>query len=173
MSDNAQMTITEFLEARIAEDEAVARAASGSTVEGQVGAWSPVPGGDEWAVCDGDFDVEVLVALRPDLPRPPQPLDGLWGAVAGWEDLGRTDDREDVIQTAQHIARHDPARVLAECAAKRAIIEQNQSYVEAAAEREGIAFVGARCGQEVTGDVLKLFAAVYAGHEDYRQEWAL
>jgi len=70
-------------------------------------------------------------------------------------------------------ARFSPARVLAECAAKRAIIEQNQSYVEAAAEREGIAFVGARCGQEVTGDVLKLFAAVYADHEDYRQEWAL
>ena len=106
MSDNAQMTITEFLEARIAEDEAEAK----------------------WVEAEGDHGSSPV----------------------------------------QH-----PARVLAECAAKRAIIKQNQSYVEAAAEREGIAFVGARCWQEVTGDVLKLFAAVYADHEDYRQEWAL
>ena len=64
-----------------------------------------------------------------------------------------------------------PARVLSECAAKRAIIEQHQNYMRAAAEREGIAFIGARCGQEVTGDVLKLFAAAYKDHPDYDKNW--
>jgi len=104
MSENKPMTITEFLEARIGEDEARAKYVS------------------EYGDTGGLFD---------------------------------------------------PARVLAECAAKRAVIEQRQTYAKAVAESEGIAFVGARCGQEVIGDVLKLLAAVYKHHPDYQQEWAL
>jgi len=63
-------------------------------------------------------------------------------------------------------------RQLAECAAKRAIIEQHKRYAREAAENVGIAFVGARSGQEVTADSLKSLAAIYADHQDYQQEWA-
>lgn len=55
---------------------------------------------------------------------------------------------------AEHIARYDPKRVLAECAAKRAIIEWHRNWpvlVEAPA--------------------LHILAAVYADHPDYREEW--
>ena len=159
------MTITEFLEARIAEDEAVALAASGSTVEGEIGAWSPVSGGDQWAVGDGDFEVEVLVALRPSLPLPPKPLSGYWGAVTGWQDLEHA-DRAYVLPLAEHIARHDPARVLAECAAKRAIIEACERLEDQRLDSND-------WSMDLTSEViLGPLAAVYADHADYQQEWA-
>jgi hypothetical protein len=64
-----------------------------------------------------------------------------------------------------------PARVLAECAAKRAIVEMHETYAAAITESVGIAWVGARCGQEVTGDALKSLASVYADHPDFSTEW--
>jgi hypothetical protein len=86
-------SITEFLEARIADDEGLATEA---------------------------------------LPGEPS----VWGA-RGW---------------------YDPARVLAECAAKRAIIETQPVSKIAALPNPFI---------------LRALAAVYSGHPDYRQEWAL
>lgn len=55
-----------------------------------------------------------------------------------------------------------PARVLAECAAKRAIIGMSiqatrESYVNAAA---------------YLADALQALATVYADHPDYREEWS-
>ena len=60
----------------------------------------------------------------------------------------------------EHIARHDPARVLAECAAQRAIIEgdyweRNDGYV----------------GIEVIEDVFRFLALPDADHPDYHEEW--
>lgn len=92
-ADKRRMTITEFLEARIAEDETVAR--------------------DAIANGEGALD---------------------------WADDG---DPTDI-----HIARHDPARVLAECAAKRAVIVYSPPKT------------------------LQHLAAIYADHPDYQQEWA-
>ena len=94
------MTLAEFLLARIAEDEAIARRSVN---------WSE--GITEWA--DGG---------DPD-----------------WE----------------HIARWDPARVLAECEAKREIVVE-MAY-DGLGPREWI---------------LHQLALPYAGHPDYRQEWA-
>jgi hypothetical protein len=51
------------------------------------------------------------------------------------------------------IARWDPARVLAECAAKRRIVEMY-------------------AGQHGQPYVLHFLALPYADHPDYRQEWA-
>lgn len=77
---------------------------------------------------------------------------------------------------AEHIARHDPARVLREVAAKRAIIE-------AADEATGLDIsvdidrgVGRRNMDEdpYVGDlILRALAVVYSDHPDYRIEWAL
>jgi hypothetical protein len=187
-------SITEFLLARIAEDEAAARAASGWTVQGEIGAWSPVPGGDEWAVDDGDFEVEVLVALRPDLERPPRVLEGLWGAIACWEDLD-PEGRRYVVPMAVHIAQHDPARVLAECEAKRAIIKQYEewpvlversphissdaddlqsmtfritSQIAWVTEREYVKRFGV---EPPTTPMIRSLAAVYKKHPGYKKEW--
>lgn len=99
MSD---LSITEFLLARIAEDEQVARAAQS--------------------------------------PR---------GATIF------TDPRRGGKQSMlDHIARHDPARVLAECQAKRRIVAP---WVGTVTENEA--------------RVLLALAAVYADHPDYSEEW--
>lgn len=57
----------------------------------------------------------------------------------------------------EHIARHSPARVLAECVAKRRIVEH--------VEPDPLTLS--------PGDdyVLRLLAQVYADHPDYREEW--
>lgn len=95
------MTITEFLEARIAEDEALAQ-----TIQER----------GEWR------GIQVNAAT----------------------------------ETAVHVERWHPARVLAECAAKRAILEVCDD------------------GGPWPSDIDRIhsaLAAVYADHPDYRDEW--
>ena len=107
------MTLTEFLLARIAEDEAAARVA---------GAWLRAPDGHNddvlWSVADGQ--AEPFLAQYA---------------------VGRHFD---------HIAHHDPARVLAECEAKRQLIERvgNPNWAG-----------------------FNILALPYADHPDYQQEW--
>jgi hypothetical protein len=70
---------------------------------------------------------------------------------------------------ADHVARHDPARVLADIEADRALI---RDYVESEAAL-GVApdmwDVGRVEGLRVA---LRTHAARYAKHEDYIEEWA-
>ena len=96
------MTITEFLLARIAEDEVVAKRAAGSTAH-RPGEWSWTGGGD------------VVGAVG----RPVVYEDGPWTSVVECDGA-----------TGVHIARHDPARVLAECEAKRRIVEDALDFAE-------------------------------------------
>jgi hypothetical protein len=110
------LTITEFLLARITEDEAVARTAT-----------------------DDRFS---------------------WASV---------DYNSSECET--HGTRHDPARILAECAAKRAIIHAHQILIY-----DGIRGEVAECIRECPGspcETLQALATVYATHEDYHPEWAL
>lgn len=137
-------SITEFLLARIAEDEAVARAA----------AWVPDP--DE---PDDDYD-------------------NPWA-----KDHGEFASRGGAKFT--HILRNDPARVLAECAAKRAIVELYERHREnrdarrhpRARAAEDYVAVQDRRKQEartrVAEDVIFHLAAVYRNHPDYQHEWTL
>jgi hypothetical protein len=151
------MTLSEFLLARIAEDEEVARTASGGTVIGEPYNWRPVDTGDEWApnVDLRNGDVEVLVALRPGLPRPANVMSGYWGQVVSLaEGAGANENLSPESDLAAHIARHDPARVLAECEAKRRIVEMH-AYQE----------------EHFTPDELRALALPYADHPDYREEW--
>jgi hypothetical protein len=119
------MELVEFLLARIGEDEAAARGAYGV----------------RWEVIEGVNASQVLVhraEIRDDKWRV-----GHLGHVATVE---RGHD-------VAHIARWDPARVLAECAAKRRIVEMY-------------------AGQHGQPYVLHFLTLPYAAHPDYRQEWA-
>ena len=110
-------SLTDFLLARIAEDEAVARAS----------------------------DPAVWVS-------------GLAWRVARVERSGAT---------AAHIARHDPARVLAESESKRAIVEVH--YEVPASDIKW-----SNCGVCMSGwpcVTLRHLAAVYADHPDYDPTW--
>lgn len=113
----AHMTLTEFLLARIQEDELTAQAA---------------------------------------IAR-----DASWGVYFGdqvHDDLGVIVVPVSSAEVAEHISRHDPARVLAECEAKRQVI--------AAADRPGDPV-----GSAVMEFVLGRLALPYAEHLDYRDEW--
>jgi hypothetical protein len=144
------MTIVEFLEARIAEDEALAQAAAESTTPAMDTSREPV--GPTWEDGDG------MVLGKLDKDGYPIPL---------WDNEGSWTLSMDPAVSA-HVARHDPARVLAECAAKRAIIKEwedpasLQDY-----DREGAFYASA-----IT-HVLECLAAVYKDHPDYQEEWSV
>ena len=75
-------------------------------------------------------------------------------------------------QDADHIARHDPARVLAECEAKRRIVAQYQGATLARDNNQGtIARLLGDTIVETLTELLPLLALPYADHPDYRQEW--
>lgn len=131
----ADMTITEFLKARIAEDERAARDAT-------EGPWEvkPTKGGDQPWITEVGSDY--------------------WLARTS-SDPGSARDAN-----AQHIARHDPSRVLAECAAKRAILEQRKGSDSSMNDDEWTMGYS-----DANYDALYAIASVYAGHPDFQQEW--
>jgi hypothetical protein len=142
------MTLVEFLRARLDEDEQVARAA--------------MPGPWRWST-DGAF-----------LGETSSTSDWTWGhcgpdlLAANGEDVltstGYDADNVVVLRAdAEHIARHDPARVLAEVAAKRALI----AAVDA--DKDPFDALGAESAYESL--VCEHLALPYAGHPDYREEW--
>ncbi|MDQ0241191.1 DUF6221 family protein [Arthrobacter bambusae] len=117
------MTITEFLLARIEEDEWTAR----------------------------------LVAEGPGEAHG----EGYWPVRIGV-------NGEDA--TFAHVGAN-PARVLSECAAKRAIVEAHHINIYVGPKGEV-----PECNLDCRGnpcDTLQALAAVYASHEDYEQGWAL
>jgi hypothetical protein len=80
-------------------------------------------------------------------------------------------------RAAEHVARFDPARVLAECAAKRGIV------LACRAARPDLSILGARPHgmadfpvaphdqHQLAALTLALLAMPYAAHHDYRSEW--
>lgn len=74
----------------------------------------------------------------------------------------------------EHIARHDPARVLAEVEAKRRIVELADEASGLDAVVDGEFRVGSRdpVAEPYIGDlILRHLAAPYAGHPDYDARW--
>jgi hypothetical protein len=77
---------------------------------------------------------------------------------------------------AVHIARWDPARVLAECEAKRRIVEAADEATGLDMTVDSERLVGPRdlVADPYLGDVmLRLLAMPYADHPDYAEEWRL
>lgn len=66
--------------------------------------------------------------------------------------------------TTEHIARHNPARVLREIEAKREIVRQANLY---------LCDSGPGCGYRTKHghNVLRLLALPYADHPDYQETW--
>jgi hypothetical protein len=119
--------LVEYLRARIAEDEAAARAAD----------W-----GESWA-------------------------EHRWQFASSNDRRAMIDFNERI---RDHIARWDPARVLAECAAKLAIIDRHDRLTGAGGVyRDGVPCQmcwPARCE-------LHLFAQPYAGRDDFNPAWRM
>lgn len=115
------MNITEFLDARITEDEELANAA----LNGRHGKHET----------DWDYGGYVLGAERDATPKQDEFITTWW-----------------------------PARVLAECAAKRKIITEHSPVDPCDAHDAEF--------KTVTCDTIRTLAAVYKDHPDYQEEWA-
>jgi hypothetical protein len=166
MAQTAVMTLTEFLVARIAEDEAVARAASD-------GPWTYAPGGDS------DDGVVERAEPHPASVGHGSFNESRFVAMTSYDTLSGTTHNSD--SDGAHIARHDPARVLAECKAKQRIVELHAIRIE----REWVNPVDGPAYEvnehycEVCDwvpdacDTVKALAAIYADHPDYDEAWRL
>lgn len=130
------MTLVEFLLARIAEDEKLAREALEENPEPT--AW----------VAERRYDGTWAMDLHSTHPD------------ADSHGVG-----EDVLvprEMAKHIVGWKPARVLAECEAKRRIVERYENTTfDHWAEPD----------REYEHWILPLLAVPYADHPDYQQEW--
>ena len=126
------MTLTEFLEARIAEDEEIAQSAT-------PGPWEQNNGRSVFG---------------------PRPEDAWYGPNL----VADTKQRDD----AEFIARFNPARVLAECKAKRRIVALH----EKCGTGRGRCDDGGHGWDDELGCLdLALLALPDADHPDYRPEW--
>jgi hypothetical protein len=92
----------------------------------------------------------------------------MWRDASGWlisEDMyiAEVDDGS----TLAHIARHDPARTLREVEAKRRILDEHalNGWACSTCDNEDVE-------QSFPCPTLRLLASVWAGHPDYRPEWA-
>ena len=125
------MTLTEFLLARIADDEAVARKVPGQHFSTWNRSWDA-----------GFRDLVIDAGEGGRLVTLPETMD-------------------------EHVCRWDPARVLAECAAKRAIVEEH-GPVGVDCRSCGVAD---EHGVDYPCPTLRILAAVYAEHPDYQEVW--
>lgn len=79
------------------------------------------------------------------------------------------------VDVINHIARHDPARVLRECAAKRAIMDIHSDRDGDCARCSDYAWFAILDGgehEEFPCPTIRHLAAVYRDHPDYQPEWA-
>ena len=152
------ITMNEFLLARTAEDEVVARKA---IIPAFSGAYKPHPELSHWRYApDGEVEYDYNDPYcYPVVLRVTQDNEGLTSSVN--EEVG------------PHIARFDPARVLAECAAKRRIV--NWAVVtrehEARAIEMGWPHEATTIAAVAYEDVITELVQVYADHPDFRGEW--
>ena len=99
--------------------------------------------------------------------------------VGGGKILASFTDEDPPV--ADHIARHDPAHVLAVCAAHKKVVELAQdanaqaAMVAAALGPNGLAGAGLAAEMKVLAceAAVKALAAAYADRLGWREEWAL
>lgn len=148
-TDTPTVTLTDFLLARIGEDEAVARAAE----------HSDGPETFHWELAGGRhhrFDNglgEDYYAVR----------------CGTWDRILVARDEVGGVPLSRHIARHDPARVLADCEARRRIVSMCSPTL------------GDELRAALSGDwdeaawlarnILAALALPYADHPDYNPDW--
>lgn len=149
-------SLAEFLLARFAEREALARAA---IRDNTVRYGRPQTDDGCWSTSGYAHEAARVEGIGIDI----------------YDEGGHTEEQ------AAHIAANDPAWVLAGCEAKRGIVELHTRDHECTAPGDGYAGVFAGDGslaREFDTDdkscpTLRLLALPYADHPDFRPEWRL
>jgi len=122
-----------FVAARLAEDEAVAKDAAPSP-------W-------RWVDPGGRYRSAMV--------------SGSWYAQHGWHIVAAVGGSGPDAGDAAHIARHDPARVLREVAATRAVLAAYEASVRSLGPGLSVSL----------WRLVQAAAEVWSDHPDYRQEW--
>lgn len=151
------MGIVEFLEARIAEDEAVAKAALHHPRTYN----KATQDFDQTGTDNGSWHTSSFCD-----PYDQRMVEGV--GITIYDEGGHT------AEQAEHIARHDPARILREVAAKRAVMIAADDATSYDMTVEGDRGVGSRNMIEdpYVGDViLRALACAYSDHPDFNEEW--
>jgi hypothetical protein len=155
MTDVDTFTIAEFLLARIAEDEA--------RVEALTGEWP-----DEIAIVPNSDAAIGCVAIS--TPSGPKAYVRVWSPLSS-RDFGWHYHESGVVVWSDEIA----ARVLAECEAKRKIVELHRRYGHQPTQCITCGFDEGwevrEYGPTYPCDTLKTLAEPYADHPDYRDDW--
>jgi hypothetical protein len=149
-----EVTLAEFLLARITEDEAAARAAATREAAEQ---W-------EWIDPEGDAPCTEADVYQGVITGSLRSVAKFKSPATGWDlpvFVTSADGSPEIRwHAAGHIARWDPARVLRECVAKRRIVERCIRLSKSPHARD----------QEVAQDFLTDLASAYADHPDYRDQ---
>lgn len=153
------MRIDEFLLARIAEDEAVALGATQGPWEAQ-----PADGYNPAALGSRTDSADVAVAGSGDEYGPEY-------VCLDRDGIGST-----TMPNAEHIARHDPARVLAECKAKRRVVERLRPAMITMPDGAVLSLMDpseARAVEFMHRVIVTSLAQPYADHPDFDPAWRL
>jgi hypothetical protein len=135
MSDPSDLVT--WLRAQLDEDERLAKRAASLC-----GCHPPAP---KWLFGDESTDGRIVVADEPH-PEVRRKLGRRWNG--SYENMF----------AAEHIARWDPARALAEVEAKRQLLDLAE-------------FIGCADGFDVENMICELLAAPYTDRPGYREEW--
>lgn len=138
--------INQFLRERLDDEEAVAKKAATQTSQ------SGNRGPGEWWVKDGEPDSRYS------------------SSVGGCRVYTNGDQGSNLLYSlasVQHIADHDPARILREVAAKRAILKSAELWSNAAfPDFDG----GYACAMD---DAVMILASAYSDHPGFDPKWSL
>ncbi len=169
-------SLAEFLLARIAEDEEAARMCA---------EMFPSP----WDVADRGWRVRIYASEVPEenfFSDDPDAMTERNPVVMEVEPDRNIQDPRWLSERVEHVRRHDPARVLAECEAKRRIVDLHPIYRGPrilAVDSSGIDYGCELCHAtsniddesviEAVGacDTLRALALPYADHPEFRPEW--
>lgn len=164
------MTLTEFIKARLDEDEAVARAAIDPERPGTHWHWWRADEQDRPAIPDEDTGGDYMED------------DGLWlctvevfpttSVVGPLPGVIISYAEEVKAAPAFHIARHDPSRVLNQVDAHRMLVEDHSGRHVCEDNMAGT--VWDEKTEDIVEDpcrVLRIIGSIYADHPDYRTEW--
>jgi hypothetical protein len=152
--------LAEFLRARLDDVEQVARAATAGPWRVH-DTWLNV-GGHTATVLSGEGNGTDLRAWLPTWSTEP------------W------DEKRNVWNDAEHIALHDPARVLRQVEAGRRIVDEHEHVPAAPWGSTEVTSVGCETCHDQGGDVIgkgwcatvRALALPFADHPEYRPEWA-
>lgn len=124
----------------------------------------------------GRMTIEEFIAARvaEDEAYAEESGGGEWGSSG--DSVNTEQETIYTLHHADHVARHDPARALRQCAFARGVLTSWRAVVAARNSREGHATNAFTEGQDAAammwlGDVLQQMAAIWSDHPDYQESW--